>query len=133
MKATVRWQEKLNFEAVNESGKSLLLSGEGEHPSPMEVVLQAVGACSSIDVVMILQKARQEITDCQCELTAERAESVPRVFTKIHANYRITGKNLSAKQVQRACDLSMEKYCSVSLMLKGKVEITHSYEIIEQR
>lgn len=131
MKASVRWQEKLNFEATNESGQSILLSGDGDYPSPMEVVLQAVGACSSVDVVMILQKARQDITDCQCELTAERADSVPRVFTKIHAHYRVSGNNLSEKQVKRACDLSMEKYCSVSLMLKGKVEVSHSYEIIE--
>jgi putative redox protein len=131
MKATVSWKNKLNFEGKNEKGQTLLLSGEGDHPSPMEVVLQAVGACSSIDVVMILQKARQHISDCQCELTAERAESVPRVFTKIHAHYRVSGQNLSEQQVKRACDLSMEKYCSVSLMLKGKVEISHSYEVIE--
>jgi putative redox protein len=132
MKAVVRWKNKLNFEAQNDKGQTLLLSGEGEHPSPMEVVLQAVGACSSIDVVMILQKARQNISDCVCELTAERAESVPRVFTKIHAHYRVTGRNLSEQHVKRACDLSMEKYCSVSLMLKGSVAISHSFEVIEQ-
>jgi putative redox protein len=132
MKAVVRWKNKLNFEAQNDKGQALLLSGEGEHPSPMEVVLQAVGACSSIDVVMILQKARQNISDCVCELTAERAESVPRVFTKIHAHYRVTGRNLSEQHVKRACDLSMEKYCSVSLMLKGSVAISHSFEVIEQ-
>ncbi len=131
MKATVTWQDGLNFKAENESGQSIMLGGEGDYPSPMEVVLQAVGGCSSIDVVMILQKSRQEVMGCVCELTADRADSVPRVFTNIHAHYRVTGKSLSDAQVKRACDLSMEKYCSVSLMLKGKVNITHSYEIID--
>jgi len=131
MKATVEWQGQLNFKATNENGQSVLLSGEGDHPSPMEMVLQSVGACSSIDVVMILEKARQQISGCECVLSAERADSVPKVFTKIHATYRITGKDLNEKQVKRACDLSMEKYCSVSLMLKNSVEITYDYEIIE--
>lgn len=129
MKAKVEWQGNLNFLGHSDSGRQLALSGDGEHLSPMEVVLQAVGGCSSIDVVMILQKARQDVTDCYCELEAERAETDPKVFTRIKAHYVISGNNLSEKQVKRACDLSMEKYCSVSLMLKGNVDIEHSFEI----
>ncbi|NVJ60692.1 MAG: OsmC family protein [Gammaproteobacteria bacterium] len=129
MKAVVRWQQGLNFESEMESGRKMQLSGEGEYMSPMELVLQAVGGCSSIDVVMILQKARQTITGCECQLTAERAETDPKVFTKINAHYVVTGTDLAEKQVARACELSMEKYCSVSLMLKGKVDITYSFEV----
>jgi len=131
MKAKVVWKDGLNFESSTESGRQMMLSGDGEHMSPMELVLQAVGGCSSIDIVMILQKARQNITGCECSLTAQRAETDPKVFTSIHAHYLVRGKDLSEKQVARACDLSMEKYCSVSLMLKGKVEVTHSFEILE--
>lgn len=131
MRAEVTWQEKLNFIANSDSGHSIQLSGDGDYLSPMEAVLQSVGACSSIDVVMILQKARQSITGCKCLLNAERAESDPKVFTKIHATYQVSGTDLSEKHVKRACELSLEKYCSVALMLQGNVEITHSYELIE--
>ena len=85
---------------------------------------------SSIDVVMILKKSRQDITDCVCNLEATRAETTPSVFTKIHAHYIISGNNLKPSQIERACSLSMEKYCSASLMLSKTVEITHSYEVI---
>ncbi|MEE4245798.1 MAG: OsmC family protein [Kangiellaceae bacterium] len=131
MKATVTWQQGLEFEGKSESGYISQFSGDGKSVSPMETVLQAVGACSAVDVVMILQKARQDITDVVCQLTAERAETDPKVFTNINAHYQVSGNNISEKHVQRACDLSMEKYCSVSLMLKGRVNITHSYELIE--
>ncbi|NVJ49240.1 MAG: OsmC family protein [Gammaproteobacteria bacterium] len=131
MKANVIWKGGLNFESTTESGRSMMLSGNGEHMSPMELVLQAVGGCSSIDIVMILQKARQSVEHCECVLTAERATTDPKVFTKIHAHYLVSGEALSEKQVARACELSMEKYCSVSLMLKGRVTVTHSFEIVE--
>ena len=129
MKAVVRWQDGLNFESEMDNGRKMELSGEGKHMSPMELVLQAVGGCSSIDVVMILKKARQDISGCVCQLTAERAETDPKVFTKINAHYVVSGTDVSEKHVARACELSMEKYCSVSLMLKGKVEISYSYEL----
>ncbi len=131
MKATVTWQKDLTFLAESDNGMSQLLAGDGSHLSPMQAVLQAVGGCSSIDVVMILQKARQQVTGCVCEIEAERATTDPKVFTKIHCHYKVTGTDLNEKHVQRACDLSMEKYCSVSLMLKGKVIIEHSWEVIE--
>ncbi|MCW8877801.1 MAG: OsmC family protein [Kangiellaceae bacterium] len=132
MKVTTQWQQGLTFDAINEEGQSITMDGEGKAPSPMHLMLMAVGGCSSIDVVMILEKARQQITDCVCNLEAERADTVPRVFKKIHAHYVVTGKNLKPAQVERACNLSMEKYCSASITLQPSVEITHSFEIVEE-
>lgn len=129
MKATVSWQQALTFNGQTESGFTQKLDGNGEAMSPMETVLLAVGACSSIDVVDILKKRRLEIKDCQCDLEATRAEKPPRVFTDIHAHYRVSGENLKEKDVARAVELSAEKYCSVMLMLKGNVNITTSYSI----
>lgn len=131
MKATVKWREGETFVGSNERNQQVVMSGAGEHPSPMELVLMSLGACSSIDVVSILEKARQDLTDCVCDVDAERADSVPKVFTRIHCHYRVTGRNLGEKQVQRAVQLSVEKYCSVLLMLQASVTITSSYEIVE--
>ena len=131
MRVTTNWQNELTFIATNEAGQTITIDGDGKAPSPMHLMLMAVGSCSSIDVVMILKKARQPIDDCQCELVAQRAEKPPRVFTKIHAHYKVFGKNLKTSQVERACKLSMEKYCSASLMLQSSVEISHSYEVVE--
>ena len=130
MKATVSWQQALTFSGQTESGYQQTMDGNGEAISPMESVLLAVGACSSIDVVDILKKRRLTVHDCECDLTAERAEQPPRVFTAIHAHYKVKGDNLSDKDVDRAVALSAEKYCSVMLMLKGTVNITTSYEIM---
>jgi putative redox protein len=123
------WQEKQKFEAVTEQGDKIIMDSEGSAPSPMQLVLAAVGGCSSIDVVMILEKGRNQITECQCELTAERAESAPAVFTNINAHYIVTGKDLKESTVERACELSINKYCSAALMLKPNVDISYSYEI----
>lgn len=131
MKATVNWQQALTFTGNTESGFSQTLDGNGETLSPMETVLLAVGACSSIDVVDILKKRRLTIHDCRCELDAERAAEPPRVFTKIHAHYIVSGENIKEKEVDRAVSLSTEKYCSVMLMLKGNVDITTSFSIVE--
>ena len=130
MKATVSWQQAPTFSGQTESGYQQTMDGNGEAISPMESVLLAVGACSSIDVVDILKKRRLTVHDCECDLTAERAEQPPRVFTAIHAHYKVKGDNLSDKDVDRAVALSAEKYCSVMLMLKGNVNITTSYEIM---
>jgi putative redox protein len=130
MKVVTQWQKDLTFTGTNDAGQSITIDGEGKAPSPMHMILMAVGACSSIDVVMILKKSRQDITDCVCNLEATRAETTPSVFTKIHAHYIISGNNLKPSQIERACSLSMEKYCSASLMLSKTVEITHSYEVI---
>ncbi len=137
MKASVKWIDNVTFLAESESGHTVVMDGPESAGGrnigirPMELVLLGVGGCTSFDVVTILQKARQQITDCVAEITAERADEVPAVFTKIHFHFVVTGKNLKDAQVKRAIDLSADKYCSASIMLgKGGVEITHDYEII---
>ena len=98
---------------------------------PMELMALSVGSCSSYDVVTILRKARQQITSCEARVTAQRADAIPAVFKSIHLRFRIVGKNLSEKQVERAIELSAEKYCSASIMLKNAgVEVTHDFEIV---
>jgi putative redox protein len=130
MKATVEWLENMRFRCDTDSGQSIEMDGEGETLTPMESVLLSVGACSSVDVVEIMKKSRQDITGCKCELEATRAETAPRVFTAIHATYLVTGNNLSEKHLARAVQLSCEKYCSVMLMLTGKVDITTDFRIV---
>ncbi|MFM2485572.1 OsmC family protein [Celerinatantimonas yamalensis] len=132
MQAKVKWAGDMQFIGESGSGHALVMDGNGAQTaaSPMEVLLMAAGGCSSVDVVSILQKARQPFHDCYVELTTERADTTPRVFTKIHLHFVLTGSaKLSDKQVARAVDLSMEKYCSVSLMLSKHCPIEHSYEI----
>jgi putative redox protein len=99
---------------------------------PMEMILLGVGGCSSFDVIDILQKGRHDVIDCITELTAERVDAVPAVFSKIHLHFKVTGRNLSAVAVERAVKLSAEKYCSASIMLsKAGVEISHDFEVLE--
>jgi putative redox protein len=132
MKANVSWvksEHGLAFDGVMDDGKSLHLDGNGEGLSPMQAVLMSVGACSSVDVVEILRKARQGIESCECEINAERAETPPRVFTKIHAHYKVSGKAIKEKHLERAVQLSTEKYCSVMLMLNESVEVETSFSI----
>ena len=97
----------------------------------MELLLMGLGGCSSIDVTMMLEKSRQQVSDCRAVIEAERADAVPAVFTHIHVHFIVTGKGLSDKHVERAVKLSAEKYCSASIMLAKAVEITHDFEIIE--
>ena len=104
--------------------------GRNIGPRPMEMVLLGLGSCSSIDVMLMLQKSRQRVTDCVVEIGAERAEDIPRVFTKIHLHFVVTGWDLSAKHVERAVSLSAEKYCSVSRMLEKTAELTYDYELV---
>jgi len=138
MKAKVTWVNKVKFLGQSGTGHSVLMEGPEESGGenigvrPMEMLLIGVGGCSSYDVVSILQKSRQQVTGCETELSAERADAVPAVFEKIHLHFRVTGKDLSAKQVERAVTLSAEKYCSATIMLqKGGVAITHDFEIIQ--
>lgn len=127
----------MSFIGESESGHSVVMDGSPEvggrnlAARPMEMVLLGMGGCTAFDVVMILQRARQPITDCIIELTAERADEAPKVFTKIHAHYIVKGKGLSEKQVEKAVTLSAEKYCSVSIMLGKTAILTHDYEIVE--
>ena len=119
----------------SETGHAVILDGAPENGGrnmgmrPMEMLLIGMGACTSFDVVTILKKARQPITDCVAEIDATRADEVPKVFTKIHVHFIVTGKDLNPVQVERAVKLSAEKYCSASIMLNKSVEITHGYEI----
>lgn len=137
MKARVKWLDHMSFVGESESGHTVVMDGAPDSGGrnlaarPMEMVLIGMGGCTAFDVVMILQRARQPITDCIIELTAERADEAPKVFTKIHAHYIVKGKGLSEKQVEKAVKLSAEKYCSVSLMLAKTAEITHDFEIVE--
>ncbi|MBA2690646.1 MAG: OsmC family protein [Burkholderiales bacterium] len=135
MKARIKWVEGVSFIGETESGHAVLMDGAADAggrnlgPRPMETVLIGAGACSSFDVVHILRKSRQEITDCVAEISAERAENDPKVFTKIHVHFIITGRNLKEEQVKRAVQLSAEKYCSASIMLGKTAQITHDFEI----
>jgi putative redox protein len=138
MKASIRWMKDAQFIAQSESGHTLILDGPPDHGGknlgarPMEMVLMGLGGCTSIDVIDILKKSRQDVTDCVTQLTAERASTIPAVFTKIHIHFVVTGKALKTRQVERAIELSATKYCSVTLMLqKGGVEVTHDFEIVE--
>ncbi|MGM8227002.1 OsmC family protein [Cellvibrio sp. ARAG 10.3] len=136
MHATVKWVDGAQFIGESGSGHSVVMDGPPDHGGrnlgvrPMEMLLLGLGGCSSFDVMSILTKARQAVTDCRVELEAERAEGIPSPFTKIHMQFIVTGKDLKETQVKRAVELSATKYCSASIMLEAAgVEITHSYEI----
>ncbi|WP_417579565.1 OsmC family protein [Nitrincola sp.] len=131
MKASIQWDGELRFKATSGSGFEVMIDADQQQgPRPMELILLGLGGCTSYDVVQILKKSRQQVTDCRAEITSERADTVPAVFTKIHVHFVVTGENLKPTQVERAVRLSAEQYCSASLMLeRGGVEITHSYEI----
>lgn len=139
LNASVKWVDGAALVAESGSGHAVVLDGPPDHGGrnigmrPMEMLLISVGACSSIDVIGILQKSRQDIIDCEVKLEADRADAVPAVFTKIRMHFVVTGRGLKESHVKRAVDLSAEKYCSASIMLgKADVEITHSYEIVER-
>ncbi|TVP54632.1 MAG: OsmC family protein [Halomonadaceae bacterium] len=136
MKARIDWTGAASFLGTSGSGHSVQMDGPPDHggenrgPRPMELLLLGLGGCTSFDVMSILKKSRQAVTDCVTELTAERSEAVPAVFTRIHIHFIVTGNNLKDSLVKRAVALSAEKYCSASIMLEqGGVEITHDYSI----
>lgn len=137
MKARVKWIENVCFMGESGSGHAVVLDGALEGGGrnlgmrPMEMLLIGMGGCTSFDVVTILKKSRQLVTDCEVEISAERADEVPKVFTKIHVHFIVTGKSVNPAQVERAVKLSAEKYCSASIMLGKAVEITHDFEIQE--
>lgn len=139
MKASISWGGNAKFVGEAGSGHSITMDGPPDHggenlgPRPMEMLLLGLGGCTTFDVMSILQKSRQEVTDCKADIEAERADEVPAVFTKINIHFTVTGKKLKESLVKRAVSLSAEKYCSASIMLeKGGVEISHSYAIVEQ-
>jgi putative redox protein len=137
MKATIKWVEGAMFLGESGSGHCVVMDGPEEIGGrnagirPMEMLLIGVGACSSVDVVSILKKARQDVTDCEARVEAKRVDAIPAVFESIHMHFIVSGKNLDDGKVKRAVELSAEKYCSASIMLqKGGVEMTHGYEIV---
>ena len=137
MKARVKLVDGITFVAESGSGHAMVMDGATEvggrnlGPRPMEMLLMGAGGCGAIDVVMILRKARQPITDCVVELEAERAPEDPKVFTRIHLHYIVTGKGLNPTQVDKAIRLSKEKYCSATIMLSRTAEVTADFEVRE--
>jgi len=136
MKVAINWGGDAKFIGESGSGHEITMDGPPDHggknlgPRPMEMLLLGLGGCTSFDVMSILQKSRQKVTDCRAEIEAERADEVPSVFTNIRIHFVVSGENLKESLVKRAVSLSAEKYCSASIMLeKGGVNITHSYEI----
>ena len=135
MKASVKWLDNMTFVGESGSGHAVIMDAAPEAGGhnlgvrPMEMLLIGTGGCSAIDVMLILKKSRQDVTDCRVELEAERAETDPKVFTKIRMHFVVSGRGLSENHVRRAVDLSAEKYCSASIMLGQVAEVTHSYEI----
>jgi putative redox protein len=139
MHARVKWVENVCFVGESETGHAIVIDGAPESGGrnlgmrPMELLLIGMGSCTAFDVVTILKKSRQDVTDCYAELQAERVDEVPKVFTKIHVHFVVKGRKLVPAQVERAIKLSAEKYCSASLMLGKTAEITHDFEIVEEQ
>lgn len=135
MKVNIKWIDGVSFVGESETGHAVVLDGAPENGGrnigmrPMEMLLIGMGACTSFDVVTILKKARQPIVNCVAEIDAARADEIPKVFTKIHVHFVITGDNLNLTQVERAVKLSAEKYCSASIMLSKACEISHDFEV----
>lgn len=137
MECTIKWVDGMTFMAETGSGHLITMDGAPEAggrnlaPRPMEMMLAGAGGCTAFDVVLILKRSRQDVRDCSVRLAAERAETDPKVFTRIQFHYTVTGKNLKAETVERAIHLSAEKYCSASIMLAKTAEITHEWDIVE--
>jgi putative redox protein len=136
MQARVKWLDHMSFVGESGSGHSVVMDGAPEVGGrnlgirPMEMLLLGLGGCSSFDVVLILQKSKQAVTDCEVLIEAERADKDPKVFTKIHLHFVVKGHDLAPEKVERAIKLSADKYCSASLMLGKTAEITHDFEIL---
>jgi putative redox protein len=137
VKTRVKWVEGVSFVAESGSGHALVIDGAPEAggrnagPRPMELVLMGAASCSAFDVVWILKKARQPVTDCIVEAEADRAQTEPKVFTGIRLRFRVAGRGLDPRQVERAVKLSKEKYCSATIMLGKTAEITTEVEIVD--
>lgn len=137
MKARVKWVDGMMFVGESGSGHAVVMDAAPEAGGrnlgirPMEMLLLGMGGCSSIDVVMILKKGREAVTDCVVEIEAERADTEPKVFTRIHAHFIVTGRGLDPKKVERAIALSAEKYCSASIMLGATATVTHDFVVVE--
>lgn len=137
MRAQISWHEACRFVGQTDSGHAIVMDGPIEFggrnlgPRPMEMLLLGLGGCTAFDVVQTLHKARQKVLDCTVDIDAQRAEEVPRVYTRIHIHFRVYGLGLSEKHVSRCIGMSANKYCSASIMLGKTAEITHDYEVLE--
>ena len=137
MKSRVKLVEGMTFVAESGSGHAVVLDaapdigGRNLGPRPMEMLLMGLGGCTSIDVMLILRRSREQVTDCIVELDAERAPTDPKVFTTIHMRYVVTGRGLDRNKVERAIKLSAEKYCSATAILASTAKITHSLDLVE--
>ena len=138
MKARIKWVEQVTFVGETGSGHAVVMDGSPASggrdlgPRPMEMLLLGAGGCTSFDVISILKKSRQSVSGCYVEIEAERADSDPKVFTKIHMHFVVTGKDIKPEVVARAIKLSAEKYCSASIMLGETAEITHDFEVTQE-
>ncbi|HNQ03201.1 MAG TPA: OsmC family protein [Thiobacillaceae bacterium] len=137
MKTRVKWIEGVCFMAESGSGHAVVMDGTPDiggrnlGPRPMEMLLMGAGGCTSVDVIMILRKGRQDVLDCEVAIEAERAQDHPKVFTKIHMHFTVKGRGLKPEMVERAIRLSAEKYCSASIMLGRTAQMTHDFTIVE--
>ena len=137
MKCRVKWLDHMTFVGESGSGHAVVMDGAPEYGGrdlgirPMEMLLLGVGGCTAFDVVSILKKSRQAIVDCEALVDSDRAEEVPKVFTRIHIHFIVTGNNLDPAKVKNAVNLSADKYCSASKMLEKSAKITHDFEIVE--
>jgi putative redox protein len=140
MESTIRWMGNdagMSFVAESGSGHAVVMDGAPEAGGrnlgmrPMELVLAGTGGCTAFDVVLILKKGRHAVTGCEVSLRAERADTDPKVFTRVHFHYRVKGRQLKRDAVARAIELSKDKYCSASIMLAETAEITHDFEIVD--
>jgi len=137
MKSKVKWLDNMTFVGESASGHSVVMDGPPEFGGqnlgvrPMEMLILGLGGCSAFDVMLILNKSRQQVVHCEVELDYERATELPKVFTRIHLHFIVSGRNVDAAKVEKAIVLSAEKYCSASIMLGQMAEITHDFEVIE--
>jgi putative redox protein len=137
MKCRVKWLDHMTFVGESASGHAVVMDAAPESGGrnmgvrPMEMLLLGLGGCTAFDVVMILKKSRQNIVDCEVTIDSDRAQEVPKVFTRIHIHFIVSGKKLDAAKVDKAVNLSADKYCSASKMLSATADITHDFEIVE--
>lgn len=137
MKSRIKWVEDRTFVGQSGTGHKIVLGtatepgGPTPGPSPMELVLMGTGGCSAFDVAHILEKGREKIEDVVVELDADRAETDPKVFTRIHMHFIVKGRGLSVQKVERAISLSVEKYCSASAMMAKTATVTHDFEVVD--
>ncbi|WP_120498603.1 OsmC family protein [Kiloniella sp. EL199] len=137
MKTRIKWVENVAFMAESGSGHAVVMDGAVEGggrnlgPRPMEMLLMGMGGCSAYDVVYILKRGRENVEDVNVDVEAERADTDPKVFTKIHMHFRVKGEGLNERKVERAVELSADKYCSASIMLGKAAEVTHSFELVK--